>query len=143
MLNIRFAVCAYQITRQLPSAREYLQEEFMPLEYSSAEELLEPIKFTPRNIELSGLKLAELFGRKTTLKPAQEGQGIVPLPNEEENVELHLKGIAQEAGKKVALINDQIVKEAEDIAGWKVKEINRFNVVLSRDKKELILELGK
>jgi len=143
ILNIGIILSGYQFTRVITPAQKFLEEEFVPIDISRADELLEPVKVIPTSIDLSTLKLSSPFTTKMSPVLIPESPRVIYSPEEAQEKELHLKGIAQEQDKKVALINDKIVKEGEEVEGAKVVSIERFKVVLFKNGKEFILELGK
>ena len=140
LLNTRVLFSGYQITKETPSLQSF-QGNFVPIEESRQARILEPVSITQRNIDLSILKDAEIFGKKAAPGSIPKTPDVPVEP--EESLGIKLRGIAQEGGKRVALIEDKIVKEGDEIAGAKVREIARFKVVLFKNGREYILEIGK
>jgi|GEM_PF-3130320 len=142
LLNIKVLFSGFQITKGAPSLQSF-QGNFVPIEESRQAQILEPISIPQRSIDLSILKDAEIFGRKFTSESSPgTPEGVAPA-EPEEKLEVKLRGIAQEGKQRVALIDDKIVKEGDEIAGAKVREISRFKVVLSKNGRDYTLELGK
>lgn len=142
LLSIIALFSGYQLTKSFPALPD-LQEGFSPIEESRQARILEPILIPERSIDLSALKDAELFGSKVGIEPSPGGPKVVSPAEPEEKLELKLRGIAQEGDKRIALIDDKIVKEGDVISGAIVKEIGRFKVVLSKGARDYILEIGK
>lgn len=61
------------------------------------------------------------------------------LPKQPQDGDIHLQGIMQADRRFHALINGRTVKSGDTIAGYTVKEIHRYHVVLLNGRKEKII----
>ena len=142
ILEIKASFSGYQATQKKPSAKEYLEKDFTSIDIRQIDALLDSLKPEKRTLDLSWLEEFDPFGGKITLTTPVKRKPE-PTPKEPEEVSLKFKGIAQAGDQKAALINDKVVKIGDMIDGMKVEEIHRFKVILSKNNKRYILELGK
>lgn len=135
-LDIRVTFLSFRLIPKFPPMSEYMEERFGPFDKGHLERLLEPVKLA--DSESAVLRLKDYnpfvygFGRPGVEEIAYPGLEA-----------LSLKGILRIGDKKVALINDIVVREGEKIAGCKVEEIGDYRVVLMRAGKRYILKLGE
>lgn len=61
------------------------------------------------------------------------------LPKQLQDGDIHLQGIMQADRRFHALINGRTVKAGDSVAGFTVKEIHRYHVVLLNGRKEKII----
>ena len=106
-----------------PKIQKALRKGKLPLD--------EPLRPIPRDIfaPLKSPKKAEIQA------VAQSQQK--PLPS------FDLRGTIVSSGKPIAIINDQLVRAGEWIAGFKVVKISKTGVLLDSGKKRIVLEMLK
>ena len=105
-------------------------------------EVILPSKVTPElkeTIELQKEKASEQYGRDPFFPSSEISEGKERRMKGHHIASLVLKGIAWKGKTPTALIGDEIVKEGDTVGEYKVISIQKNRVVLTKDKKELIL----
>ena len=101
-----------------------------------------PSKVTPEMeeiIELQKEKASEQYGRDPFFPLSEISEGKERQMKGHHIASLALKGIAWKGNVPMALIGDKIIKEGDTVGEYKVISIQKNRVVLTKDKKELIL----
>lgn len=82
------------------------------------------------------------WGRDPFVLPQMQAKTPEVKPQSEEaSVKPVLRGISWSTQGGVALINDEVVAENEQICGYQVAKITRDSVLLKRDGRELLLKI--
>ncbi len=137
-LDVKATFLGFRITSEFPSAGKYLEDKYKPFDKQRLETLLEPVKLTDNKSVISDLKDYNPFAYIYQAQPkSASAEPEIKKPDT-----LYLKGIMHVGGKKVALINDAIVKEGDNIGEMKVLKIQDYKVVLIQSGKEHILKMG-
>lgn len=139
-LDIKATFSGFRLTHKFPSISKYLEERYLPLNRQHLEKLLEPLKPAQSRSAVLSLKNYNPFGFARDFKELEEE--IHPKPERLGIAGLSLKGILCIADEKIALINDTVVREGENIAGMKVLEIQDYQVVLMRLGERYIIKMG-
>jgi len=87
-----------------------------------------------------------VFAEENSIKrdpffPIISKSGQILIYQEKEGVPLKLKGIIYSPPKSCAIISDEIVKEGDQILGYKVISIEEKRVILKKDKEDIILKM--
>jgi len=134
-LDIKVTFLGFRLIQEFPSISKYLEDKYKPFDKQRLEELLKPVNLTDTKSILSRLKDYNPF----YYDRFQMGR---PQPETTQLGSLSLKGIMHLGDRKVALINDTMVREGEEINGMQVLEIQDYKVVLMQSGKKYILKMG-
>lgn len=149
-LEARIAFVGFRLIDKPPASSQYLEQQYQPFDESRLESLLkQPIKVA-RNID-SAFAMEEFdpffsaydFNKRQKSATPKADNVMIPAGTPTFGIQdLKLKGILRLHNTKVALINDRIVKEGEQISGAEVVKIEDFRVTLKFAGEEYILKIG-
>jgi len=133
-LDVRATFWGFRVTHRPPPISKYMREKYTPIDKRRFERVFEPVKLMESKRAVLRLKdynpfVYGLKERKIEYPELKIGA-------------LSLKGILRIGDKKVALINENVVREGERIAGMEVVEIQDYKVVLMHSGKRYILKMG-
>lgn len=147
LLEIKMTLLGFRFTAQPSSLSESPEEQYKPFDEQMLQSLLNSIKERSRSNIALALKNFDPF-----LSPYKHKSGQVineqdQNPQEKIKVntifdELTLKGVLLVNGNKVALINDQAVKEGERVFGVEIVAIEDYGVTIKYAGKTHILKIG-
>lgn len=146
-LEARAVFLGFRLLDKRPSVTKYIEEKYQPIDEGRLEALLEPVDEGYKDdLNLAWKDIDPFFSIHDLNKLRHADQPEiteVTIGAEISGIEdLKLKGILRLRDKKVALINDRIVKEGEKIAGARLLKIEEYHVVLEYAEQQFILKMG-
>ena len=149
-LGATMTFLGFRLIVKLPALSQYTEEQYQPFDESRLETLLQqPMKAERKTDTILAsedfdpfFSIHDFNKRQKPDKPNPD-EVMIPAGTQTPGIEgLKLKGVLRLHNTKVALINDRIVKEGEQIAGAEVMDIQDYRVVLKYEGQEYILKIG-
>lgn len=142
-LNLSVTFFGFRLTHKFSTLNKYLEDKYKPLDMRRLEKILKPVERIDSSREVtSRLKDYNPFILSSALRAKDKidtGKGqyeIIDTSN------FFLQGVMRLGKEKVAMINDNIVKEGETIGGMEIVEIEDYSVILMKSKRKYILKMG-
>lgn len=126
-LDVRVTFVGFHLIPKLQPVSAYLEERFQSFDEGNFKNLAGPIA-SREGININSI--SGLYNPFLSVYDASQGQKKVATTRTDQ--ELSLRGTLRIAGKRVALINDDIVREGQQIGGAEVVQIGDGVVVLIR-----------
>lgn len=149
-LEVGITLLGFRLLDKAPASSQYIEGQYQPFDESRFETLMQqPIDERHKVDTAVALENFDPFFSTYDLnkikqpdKPTVDDVLISAGTSTSGIEDLKLKGILRLHNTKVALINDRIVKEGEQIAGAVVVAIEDYRVVLKYAEQEYILKMG-
>jgi hypothetical protein len=136
-LDIRLTFVGFRLIPKSKSVSAYLEERFTSLDEGYFKNLIEPI-VSRQGINFNSI--SGLYNPFLSVYDSAMGQKKTTITRGAQ--EHSLRGTLRIEGKNVALINEAVVREGDEIDGMEVVQIGDGKVVLMRSGKRQILKMG-
>ncbi len=136
-LDVRLTFVGFRLIPKSKSVNKYLEERFTSFDEVHFKNLIGPIA-SRQSINLNSI--SGIYNPFLSVYDSAMGQRKTAISKGPQ--EHSLRGTLRIEGKNVALINEAIVREGDELDGMKVVQIGDGKVVLMRSDKRVILKMG-